>query len=213
MANAGPPVSAPAARPRPAPAQAPARAPVSAPAAALPTEALSDLKTAALCCILSFLIIPILIAWYFTGKGLKALSKTSSEFHTGRMLFRVGLLLILIGFIVLLLFVLTPFLLGSGSLVQVSAPTYGSQQVVVNSLAAGVSAILGVIALACFIFGALILIIGLAVSFYKVGKVFSNDLVKIGGILLLFGPLTIVAGILIFIGIGEVLNRQGATAQ
>ena len=86
-------------------------------------------------------------------------------------------------------------------------------------LVASILLIISVIALFAGAFGLALLsplamllyfigVILLAIGFYRVGSKYDEGLVKIGGILLIFGPLAFIGAILNFVGLGSIIRKK-----
>ena len=122
-------------------------------------------------------------AIYMFMKGFGQLREVDPEFKIGRTGASVVLAAVVISFLAEIL-VLVGFL--TASAVLFAGP------------------ILAVIGIFLFIIG----IILTAIGFYRVGSKYDEGLVKVGGILLIFGPLAFIGAILNYVGLGSVIRKK-----
>ena len=122
-------------------------------------------------------------AVYMFMKGFGQLSQVDPEFKIGRTGVSVFLAALVVSFlaeIVMLVGILT------GSVLLFAGP------------------ILAVIGVFFFIIG----IILTAIGFYRVGSKYNEGLVKVGGILLILGPLAFIGAILNYVGLGSIIRKK-----
>ena len=172
-------------------------------------ETLNDLRSSALCFILSFLLIPIFIGWYFLGKSLKSLSRTNAGFSAPHKLFKAGWIIVLIGLIMLVLYIFAPFIINE--VVGVSAGSPSAAQYVLYGVITSVSQTLSITVLVAFIIGGFIVDLGVVFSFYRVGTACNNDLIQIASILQIFIP--IIGPILLFLGLNDAVDKVNAAKR
>ncbi len=133
-------------------------------------DALGYFKKATLAFIFSFLILPIILAFWYLAKALNRISQTAPQFILPKRLIGISIKVFAIGIVIILIYILLPLII-IGLTNFAGTP---QTQAGLTILATGIGDLVLLADMAVFFIFGIILSASIALSFWELGKYLQN---------------------------------------